>query len=136
MKFYFGKLSLFVRIHLFQLGISEIFEQGKANLSGLLETEEQLSVSEAIHKAFIEINEEGTEAAAATGNDNLIQNFAKYQFIDFDLIRSPGISIVPLSLLIIPPDTPIFRADHPFVYYIWDNKTKTVIFSGRITKLN
>lgn len=57
------------------MGITEIFEPGKANFSGLLETQEQLAVSEAIHKAFIEINEEGTEAAAATGNDFNDQSF-------------------------------------------------------------
>lgn len=42
------------------MGISDIFEDGKSNLSGLLEDSEPLSISDAIHKAIIEVNEKGT----------------------------------------------------------------------------
>lgn len=56
--------------HLFfsivQLGMGEMFSDN-ANLSGLLESAEPLKVSDVVHKAFIEVNEEGSEAAAATG---------------------------------------------------------------------
>ncbi|XP_066247833.1 serine protease inhibitor 3/4-like isoform X5 [Euwallacea similis] len=48
-----------------KIGLGEIFTN-KANFSGMLESPEQLFVSEVIQKAFIEVNEEGTEAAAAT----------------------------------------------------------------------
>lgn len=54
------------------MGMSELFEQGKADLSGLFENGEPMSVSNAIHEAYIEVNEEGSEAAAATGMHNLI----------------------------------------------------------------
>ena len=35
-----------------------------------------------------------------------------------------------------PPPIPEFKADHPFLYYIWDKKSNTAIFTGRITKLD
>ncbi|XP_066247831.1 antichymotrypsin-2-like isoform X3 [Euwallacea similis] len=73
-----------------KIGLGEIFTN-KANFSGMLESPEQLFVSEVIQKAFIEVNEEGTEAAAATGL--IIQAFS-----------------MPLPL---PPGE--FIADHPFV---------------------
>lgn len=49
--------------------MGEIFTEN-ANLKGLLNTTEPIAVSDVVHKAFIEINEEGSEAAAATGNIN------------------------------------------------------------------
>ena len=47
------------------MGMGEMFDGSKADLSGLLESHEQLHVSDVIHKAFIEVNEKGSEAAAA-----------------------------------------------------------------------
>lgn len=49
-----------------QMGMNRIFS-GQAELGGMLQSEESLFVSQIVHKAFIEINEVGTEAAAATG---------------------------------------------------------------------
>lgn len=49
--------------------MGEIFKQ-KSDLSGLLEKSKDLRVSKAIHKAVIEVNEDGSEASAATGNQN------------------------------------------------------------------
>ena len=52
--------------YLFQLGMTEIFSDN-ANLRGLLESDQPLKISSVVHKTFIEIDEKGTEAAAATG---------------------------------------------------------------------
>ncbi|XP_031633966.1 antichymotrypsin-2-like [Contarinia nasturtii] len=96
------------------LGMKEMFNEEKANLSGLLESKEQLYVSDVLHKANIEINEEGAEAASATSLHILI----------------------PMSADKHPPRIPKFKVDHPFLYYIWDTQTQTPVFSGRITKPN
>lgn len=61
--------------------MAEMFSQ-KADLSGLLESNEPLYVSDVVHKAFIEINEEGSEAAAATGKYHSM-NFYHSTFIIF-----------------------------------------------------
>lgn len=51
----------------FQLGLNEIFAES-SDLSGLLDSNEPLRVSDVIHKTFIEVDEQEAEAAAVTGN--------------------------------------------------------------------
>lgn len=87
------------------MGITEIFSDG-ANFQGLLESGEQLKISDVIHKAFIEVTEKGTEAGASTVE-----------------------MLVPYSM---PPQ---FFATHPFLFYIRETQTNTIIFSGRLEKL-
>jgi serpin B len=85
------------------LGMPDAFNQGKkpADFTGI---RGDLFISNVFHQAFIEVNEEGTEAAAATG--------------------------VVLSHSI--PITPVFRADHPFIFIIKDNRTGSILFMGRL----
>lgn len=52
------------------MGMNTMFS-GQSDFSGLLEESDPITVSDVVHKAFIEVNEEGAEAAAATGNYSL-----------------------------------------------------------------
>lgn len=93
--------------HLEALGITDLFKLGTADLTGMTPTE-RLSVSRVLHKAFVLVDEEGTEAAAATA---VIAN-------------------APAP----PPPKPIeFRADRPFLFLIRDAHHDTILFLGRFT---
>jgi serine protease inhibitor len=63
------------------MGMTKMFSSD-AEFNNLLESSEQLKVSEVVHKAFIEVNEEGAEAAAATGK--ILMNFSNL-FLCFSL---------------------------------------------------
>jgi serine protease inhibitor len=66
-----------------------------------------LLINDVTHQAFIETNEEGTEAAAVT-------------------VVDVGLTSVPLEPL-------VFNADHPFLYIIRETTTNSIIFMGRVT---
>ncbi|KAG7242260.1 hypothetical protein INR49_024029 [Caranx melampygus] len=85
------------------MGMEDAFDVTKSNFSGISPAND-LVLSKVIHKAFVEVNEEGTEAAAATG------------------------ATMDVRTVIIPA---VFNADHPFLFYIRHNPTKTVLFAGR-----
>ncbi|HEY76884.1 MAG TPA: serpin family protein [Thermoflexia bacterium] len=86
------------------MGMTDAFDGSKADFSGMDGTR-RLAISVVLHKAFIDVNEEGTEAAAATA-----------------VIITRGISSPP----------PTFRADHPFIFLIRDNNTGSILFIGRV----
>jgi len=77
--------------------------------------DEPLKISEVVHKAFVEVNEEGTEAAAAT-----------------------AVSMRPTCARFgsKAPKPRIFKADHPFLFFIRDRNTNAVLFSGRLLDPN
>jgi len=87
-------------------GISDLFQMGQADLSGVDGTR-QLYVSKVLHRAVVEVNEEGSEAAAATAVVMQSRSFKP----SFD-----------------------FKADHPFVFFIQDNVTRSILFLGRLMK--
>ena len=103
-KFKF-ETKYFMKNTLSNLGMPTAFTNS-ADFSGMTGTKD-LKIDKVIHQAFIEVNEEGTEAAAATG---------------VSIIRKTSI----------PPPTPIFKADHPFIFIIQQIKTGNILFMGRV----
>ena len=89
---------------LINLGMKDAFLSGRADFSGMDGTRD-LFVSGVFHKAFIEVNEEGSEAAAATA-----------------VAMKKG-----------PAASPVFRADHPFLFLIRENGTGSILFLGRLS---
>lgn len=87
------------------LGAGELLVPGAADLRGFVaDGEPSLHLGDAVHRARIEVTEEGTTAAAAT---------AIFTF------RSSR-----------PTEPAIFNANHPFVYLIYDKHDRTVLFTG------
>jgi len=84
-----------------EIGMPSAFSISDADFSGITGSR-GLYIEQAIHKAFVDVNEEGTEAAAATG------------------------IVMDQSM---PPE---FRADHPFMFLIQDNETGSILFMGRV----
>jgi serpin B len=106
-KFAF-RSSIDLKTVLQQIGVNKIFAND-ADLSRI--TDRELKVDNAVHEAFIKVNENGTEAAAAT-----------------------GFSIVPKKAE--PPSPPVnFIADHPFFFSIVHKPTKTLLFIGKVVKV-
>lgn len=81
---------------------------GQADFSGMTGNKE-LNIDKVIHQAFVEVNEEGTEAAAATA------------------------VVMTLSGMPMPKIPKIFRADHPFIFIIQDRSTGNILFMGRVS---
>ncbi|HEY8746592.1 MAG TPA: serpin family protein [Tepidisphaeraceae bacterium] len=89
------------------MGMKQSFT-GSADFSGMVSTgsHERVTLSEAYHKAYVDVNEEGTEAAAATGL----------------VMRATAMSAVQGT----------FNADHPFMIVIRENMSGVVLFMGRV----
>ncbi len=94
-----------------KLGLKKAFTVG-ADFSGI-STTSQLKINNVIHKTYIEVNEEKTEAAAAT-----------------TINYSDGLMVYDEHA----PKPKVFNADHPFMFMIIDSKTKGIIFMGRYVK--
>uniref|UniRef100_A0A672STC5 Leukocyte elastase inhibitor n=1 Tax=Sinocyclocheilus grahami TaxID=75366 RepID=A0A672STC5_SINGR len=89
---------------LISMGMEDVFDGQKVNLSGMSPNND-LVLTEVIHKAFVEVNEEGTEAAAATATVGFTTSM--------------------------PLDPKTFIADHPFIFFIRHNPSNSILFYGR-----
>jgi len=90
-----------------KLGIATLFQPEAADLSGI-DGKRDLWVSNVVHKALIETNEEGTVAAASTGV--VLTTFAVHM----------------------GPDPVEFNANHPFLFVIREKSTGVILFMGRV----
>lgn len=88
------------------MGMSNPFSS-EADFSGI-ESQQELFIGAVAHKAFIDVDEAGTEAAATTA-------------IVMEAMAAP-----------IRTEPPEFRADHPFIFFICDNQTGSILFMGRL----
>ncbi len=84
------------------LGMIDAFSEKIADFSGMSDAD--LFIDEAVHKAFVNVNEKGTEAAAATGFGIALESAPQ-----------------------------IIQADHPFLFVIQDDTTGNILFIGRVT---
>jgi len=89
------------------MGMASAFNPTAADFSGMA-GDRDLFISAVLHKAYVDVNEEGTEAAAATGV----------------VVRAMAIRV--------PQPVPVFRADHPYVFMIRDERTGAILFLGRV----
>ncbi|XP_029089102.1 serpin B8 isoform X3 [Monodon monoceros] len=87
------------------LGMTDAFEEAKADFSGM-SAKKNVPMSKVVHKCFVEVNEEGTEAAAAT-------------------------AVVRNSLC--SRTEPRFCADHPFLFFIRHHETNSILFCGKFS---
>ncbi|XP_064108706.1 leukocyte elastase inhibitor A-like isoform X1 [Macrobrachium nipponense] len=99
--------SLDLGDHLSGMGMVDLFSEKDADLSGISGNKD-LFVSKVLHKAFLEVNEEGSEAAAAT-------------------------AVVIRARCMVMNE--IFNANHPFAFFMRDEATGFVLFAGRLTEM-
>jgi serpin B len=90
------------------LGMTDAFVPSRADFSGI-DGARDLYISLILHKAFVSVDEKGTEAAAAT------------------------VVVVEASSMPVNPVEPMqFKVDRPFLFLIRDNPTGTILFVGRV----
>ncbi len=94
------------------LGMARAFDSARADFTGIANPprpEDRLNLGEVFHKAFVKVDEKGTEAAAATA------------------------VVMPRGAAMRPPAAEL-KVDHPFLFFIVDRPTGLVLFMGRVTE--
>lgn len=99
--------SFSLRAALTRLGMRDAFDPERADFTGIADIPERLYIQDGFHKGFIAVDEDGTEAAAATG-------------------VIIGVTSAP------PPPVAFMRVDRPFILAIRDVATETILFLGKI----
>jgi serpin B len=89
-----------------EMGMADAFDAKRADFNGISDGA-GLYISGVVHKAFVEVNEQGTEAAAATG--------------------------VVVGVTSIPAKPVVFHADRSFLFFIQDKQSEAILFAGRFT---
>lgn len=95
--------------HFKEMGVNLPFDQARADFSGINTSPTGLYISKIVHQAVVEVNEEGTEAAAATG----------------------VIMMTRMAVLDQPRD---FICDRPFLFVIHERNHNTTLFIGKYVK--
>lgn len=93
-----------------KMGLAQAFDD-QADFSGITGLK-NLKISQALHKVYVNVDETGSEAAAATALTMMMTGSAYQQ----------------------PPI--LFRADHPFLYFIYEKRTGIILFMGRVGNPN
>jgi serpin B len=97
-----------LRQTLTQMGMALAFDAATADFSGM-DGSRDLHIDDVYHKAFVAVDEEGTEAAAAT-------------------------AVVMMEMAAMPEEIPAVTIDHPFLFLIQDNPTGSILFMGQVVK--
>jgi serpin B len=97
-------------------GIRKAFDEEAADFSGMTGRsprpgDERIYIGDVVHRAVIDVAEDGTEAAAATA-----------------IVARAGAAVERNP----PPAPEVFRADHPFLFYLVDDTTGAILFQGRV----
>lgn len=94
--------------YLKQLGMAEAFDLERANFSLMAKSKLRFAIGDVLHKTFVEVNEEGTEAAAVTS--------------------------VEMVMSAVPTNRFRMVVDHPFFFLIRENETGIILFAGAVVE--
>jgi len=97
------------------LGMRSAFDKRTADFTGIADPadrDDRICIGEVVHKAFVKVDEKGTEAAAATA-----------------VIMT---RVTSAEIITTPPPVP-FHADHPFLFFLRDDATGLILFMGRVS---
>ncbi|XVF81822.1 hypothetical protein PTKIN_Ptkin15bG0186800 [Pterospermum kingtungense] len=110
-----------------ELGLNLPFDSTKADITEMVDPSRRLYVNKMLHKAFIEVNEEETEAAAPTAGT--CRAFIEVNEEGTEAAAHTAVADRPVCLR---PPTRSFVADHPFIFMIKEETSGVVFFLGAV----